>query len=270
MEYPKTVAAVEAGERQPWDLAYALLEEVPTTQTGRAQRGSLEEARKAILRIKGVDETRYSAQYLGALRSTAQWMSRLEPAYLRSMPTRAAEVAMGAGVDPERALELWQSRSWTLREWSKHLTGKDWSDGRPAGADAMQTWTPEQRAEAVEALAQDRDPQVRNALARTAAREPGLVRAMDDERRTFTPPAEPQPPTGRLTVMADLTKLRHGVRAALDHYREVEDRLDDDGRGAIREAYEKFRAAADLLGVAITDRSGVDWDAELARLEDIA
>jgi hypothetical protein len=75
------------------------------------------------------------------------------------------------------------------------------------------------------------------------------------------------PVLGNLTAGVQLSKARKALREVLNIARDVEE-FDEDSVEHIEDGLERVRSTCDLIDLALTGRSEIDWDGELAKLAD--
>jgi len=130
MGYPKTLAALRDQEDRSWPVADALLEEIQTYDTGIVKQHEYSRC-SAWLAEQGYEA---KPHYLAAMRVTAKTFSSEERVW--RLPFRIYMEASGyRGKWTPELMERAEREHMTLREFSRELTGKSWSDDHKPPAD---------------------------------------------------------------------------------------------------------------------------------------
>lgn len=122
----------------------------------------------------------------------------------------------------------------------------------------------EVKRELVEDLAEDPQQRVRmRAVADNAAERDEKVQAMREHKRAGDH-AQRQG-LAWVNIEAEIDKVGRALKNALLLARECD--LDDEARELLGERINELRSTLDVLALAISGATSVDWDAELAKLE---
>lgn len=237
--YARTVRAALAETKSKFELAEALALEIPERQAGRQAEGTeerpvparLEEAREAIIQAGG--EPR-SVDTLANYRHTALWVGIVPGTeHFRWVPGAsftAHNEARGARMSYEEFAALEDKTSTAIRVGA----GNRGSHGGPGTIDS---WTPDQQAEAARHLMAR--PGVADAVAAdpaAASHAAEAIRRQQDKARAERPVREtPERPDPVHEVMLELAAYGEGIRRDVDGMLGILHRDDVTAYAAVRE-----------------------------------
>ena len=260
-KYPKTLRAVRAEEVSSWEVAFALIDEIPSDAgLGR----EIERCAKAL------DEAGFRREVasLRKLRGLGAMVPKAKRSAFEKFPISLADTALRATDTPGQAIgELRRAKrdGETRRAFHKRLTGRPYRPSETSALDA----SPEVKRETFARLA--RDPDVVEDLGTRATAQKALDGARQKETARSTAKARGADATvarsglGLVRAMSMFDQLRDGVRELGEIWRDQANAWTEEERTLYVEAWDEVVTEVEWTSKAL--ETG-DWDAALAALSE--